>query len=152
MRLIGPIRSVCCTTQMAPQLLSTPLFFDDEERQPRPLRDPAGAPLQPCGNARAHARGGSCRSAHVGLAALLAWRRDEAADMRARPIRVLLAINLLLRGGAERQLVQLATGLDRERFSVSVLCVVAGGPLAQELTDAGIPVAIFHSRKPLQPL
>ena len=69
--------------------------------------------------------------------------------MTARPVRVLLAINTLARGGAERQLVELATGLDRERFSVSVLCVVAGGPLADELRSAGIPIAIFNSRKPL---
>lgn len=68
--------------------------------------------------------------------------------MTARPVRVVLAINTLARGGAERQLVELATGLDRERFSISVLCVVAGGPLAEELTSAGIPVAIFDSRKP----
>jgi glycosyltransferase involved in cell wall biosynthesis len=70
--------------------------------------------------------------------------------MTARPVRVLLAINTLARGGAERQLVELATGLDRERFSVSVLCVVASGPLADELTSAGIPVAIFDSRRPLE--
>jgi glycosyltransferase involved in cell wall biosynthesis len=68
----------------------------------------------------------------------------------AKPIRVLLAINTLARGGAERQLVELATGLDRERFSVSVLCVVGGGPLADELIAAGIPVAIFDSRNPLE--
>ena len=70
--------------------------------------------------------------------------------MKSRPIRILLAINTLARGGAERQLVELATGLDRDRFTVSVLCVVAGGPLADELTAAGIPVAIFDSRKPVE--
>ena len=70
--------------------------------------------------------------------------------VKPRPLRVLLAINTLARGGAERQLVELATGLDRDRFSVSVLCVIAGGPLADELTSAGIPVAIFDSRKPLE--
>jgi len=64
--------------------------------------------------------------------------------------RVLLAINTLARGGAERQLVELATGLDRGLFSVSVLCVVAGGPLADELTSAGISVAVFDSRNPLE--
>lgn len=70
--------------------------------------------------------------------------------MTARPVRVLLAINTLARGGAERQLVALATGLDHHAFSVSVLCVVAGGPLADELTSAGIPVAVFDSRNPLE--
>ncbi|MEK6225047.1 MAG: glycosyltransferase [Chloroflexota bacterium] len=70
--------------------------------------------------------------------------------MTARPVRVLLAINTLARGGAERQLVELATGLDRERFSVTVLCVVSGGPLADELTSAGIHVAIFDSRNPVE--
>jgi glycosyltransferase involved in cell wall biosynthesis len=80
----------------------------------------------------------------------LACRGIEAADVSSRPIRVLLAINTLARGGAERQLVELATGLDRERFTVAVVCVVAGGPLADDLTSAGIPVAIFDSRKPLE--
>jgi glycosyltransferase involved in cell wall biosynthesis len=70
--------------------------------------------------------------------------------VKARPVRVLLAINTLARGGAERQLVELATGLDRERFSVSVLCVVAGGPLADELTSAGVAVAVFDSRNPVE--
>jgi glycosyltransferase involved in cell wall biosynthesis len=66
-----------------------------------------------------------------------------------RPIRVLLAINTLDRGGAERQLVELANGLDRARFEVSVACVVRGGPLGEELAASGIPVSVFDARGPL---
>jgi glycosyltransferase involved in cell wall biosynthesis len=63
-----------------------------------------------------------------------------------RPIRIMFAINTLERGGSERQLVELATGLDRARFAPSVVCVVSGGPLADELATADIPVAVFRAR------
>src|SRR3989442_1180127 len=63
-----------------------------------------------------------------------------------RPIRIMFAINTLERGGTERQLVELATGLDRARFAPSVVCVVAGGPLAGELAAAAVPVSVFPAR------
>src|SRR6266566_1151759 len=63
-----------------------------------------------------------------------------------RPIRIMFAINTLERGGAECQLVELATVLDRARFGPSVVCVVAGGPLADELAAAGVPVSVFSAR------
>src|SRR5438128_4826888 len=63
-----------------------------------------------------------------------------------RPIRIMFAINTLERGGTERQLVELATGLDRARFAPSVVCVVAGGPLADELAAAAVPVSVFRAR------
>lgn len=61
-------------------------------------------------------------------------------------MRILLAINNLARGGAERQLVELANGLDPTRFAPSVACVVEGGPLAQELAARQIPLSIFDAR------
>src|SRR5438132_8116718 len=57
--------------------------------------------------------------------------------------RILFVINTLANGGSERQLVELAKGLDRERFDPMVACLVAGGPLTDELNRARIPVAIF---------
>jgi glycosyltransferase involved in cell wall biosynthesis len=61
-------------------------------------------------------------------------------------VRILFAINTLARGGAERQLVELAKGLDPTRFAASVACVIEGGPLARELGARQIPVTIFDAR------
>lgn len=68
--------------------------------------------------------------------------------MTARRVRILFAINTLARGGAEGQLAELAAGLDRTQFAPSVACVVAGGPLADELVSAGVPVSVFVVRRP----
>jgi glycosyltransferase involved in cell wall biosynthesis len=43
-------------------------------------------------------------------------------------------------GGAEAQLVSLATALPRDQFSVTVLCFYEIGPLLDTLSEAGIPV------------
>jgi glycosyltransferase involved in cell wall biosynthesis len=66
-----------------------------------------------------------------------------------RPIRILLAINTLARGGAERQLVYLATGLDRERFDTSVVAVRAGGALQTDLAAGGVPVRVVDAARPV---
>lgn len=52
---------------------------------------------------------------------------------------VFLAKNLAI-GGAERQLVTLANGLDRSIFEVTVVCLYGGGELTRELTNAGVSV------------
>ena len=44
-------------------------------------------------------------------------------------------------GGAEGQLVRLATGLDRRRFEPAVCCLSSAGPYRSALDEAGIPVA-----------
>lgn len=54
--------------------------------------------------------------------------------------RILHVIPTMDRGGAEKQLVLLATGLPREEFDVHVALLTRGGPREQELLDAGIPV------------
>ncbi len=55
-------------------------------------------------------------------------------------IKIVFAIGTLDVGGAERQLVELVTHLDRDRFEPSV-CVLAGdGPLGEMLRSAAIPV------------
>ena len=49
-------------------------------------------------------------------------------------------------GGSERQLVQLATGLDRTAFDPLVVCLSKGGPLERDLADGGVPVKIVGLR------
>jgi glycosyltransferase involved in cell wall biosynthesis len=56
------------------------------------------------------------------------------------PVRVLFVIGTLDIGGTERQLVALATRLDRGRFAARVCCLEHEGPLAKDLREAGIPV------------
>lgn len=56
--------------------------------------------------------------------------------------RIVLVIPTLDRGGAEKQLVLLARGLDRARFDVRVVALTRGGPLADELAAADIPLDI----------
>lgn len=52
---------------------------------------------------------------------------------RDNPVTVLFLINDLRIGGAERQLVELAKHLDKERFRVLVATLYSGGPLEKEL-------------------
>ncbi|MBN1345057.1 MAG: glycosyltransferase [Phycisphaerae bacterium] len=56
------------------------------------------------------------------------------------PNRLLLVTNTLVTGGAERMLMTLARSLDRRRVVPVVACLKRAGPLASELTDAGIEV------------
>lgn len=46
-------------------------------------------------------------------------------------------------------LLDLARGLDSERFEVKVATVVAGGPLEEEFQAAGVPVRIFKKKSKL---
>lgn len=55
-------------------------------------------------------------------------------------MRILFLIRSLDRGGAERQLVALATGLHRRGHEVAVAVFYAGGALQAPLTEAGVPV------------
>jgi glycosyltransferase involved in cell wall biosynthesis len=55
------------------------------------------------------------------------------------PIRLLLVVDSLEMGGAERQVVDLAVALRRKGYEVAVACSVAG-ELSVALEDAGIPV------------
>ncbi len=61
-------------------------------------------------------------------------------------ISVLHLIWALPRGGAERQAVELVRGLHGERFTVAVGCLSEMGPLADELSAAGIEVFPLHKR------
>jgi glycosyltransferase involved in cell wall biosynthesis len=63
-----------------------------------------------------------------------------------RPIRVALLIDTLELAGAEKQLVTVATGLDRHRFAPVVICLTAKGPYEQELRQADVPVLFVGKR------
>lgn len=55
-------------------------------------------------------------------------------------IKLAFLIRSLAIGGAERQLVELARGLDPARFEVAVICFYGGGAFTSELLQTGIPV------------
>jgi glycosyltransferase involved in cell wall biosynthesis len=67
----------------------------------------------------------------------------SGADRRTR---VAYVIGTLDRGGAEGQLVALASGLDRQRFEPAVYCLSASGALAPDLVGGGVPVRSFGLR------
>jgi glycosyltransferase involved in cell wall biosynthesis len=57
-----------------------------------------------------------------------------------RRIRLVFLIRSLAIGGAERQLVDLAKGLNKQMFDVTVLCFYGGGEFAEELDGADVTV------------
>jgi glycosyltransferase involved in cell wall biosynthesis len=57
------------------------------------------------------------------------------------PTRILyVAHDTGLIGGAERQLLELLRGLDRQRFEPHLVCLESGGPVAQGAAEYGVPV------------
>lgn len=66
--------------------------------------------------------------------------------MNAQPVTILFIIGTLDVGGAEGQLVQLVTRLDRRRFRPVVCALSEGGPYAAVLSTAGVPVRIVGFR------
>ena len=60
--------------------------------------------------------------------------------------RILFLISTLNVGGAERQLVNLASGLDSHRWDIRVLCTHDAGTLGPELEQDGIPVISLGRR------
>ena len=61
-------------------------------------------------------------------------------------VRVLFVIRQLDYGGAERQLVELAKRLPRDRFDVCVCCLCPPGPLADELEQHGVRVMSTYKK------
>lgn len=59
---------------------------------------------------------------------------------------ILFLIRSLERGGAERQLVMLASGLRRQGWLVAVACYYAGGPFQHDLELAGVQVIDLAKR------
>lgn len=66
--------------------------------------------------------------------------------------RILQIIPSLDRSGAEKQMLLLATRLPRSEFEVHVCALTRGGPLAEELRAAGIPVTVIGKRWRADPL
>lgn len=73
------------------------------------------------------------------------------ADSR-RPKNVMLLLNALARGGAERQALELAKGIDRSRFRITVCAMRAGGTLHSAFEQAGVPVVVLRKRMPADPI
>lgn len=72
------------------------------------------------------------------------WTDPEPRD--SSRIRVLYVIGTLDIGGAESQLVQLASQLSRRGFAPAVCCLSSVGPLAADLEQAGVPVVTVGFR------
>jgi glycosyltransferase involved in cell wall biosynthesis len=63
---------------------------------------------------------------------------DSLRPTTEKPLRLLLVVDSLEVGGAERHVADLAAALHRKGHEVEVACSVAGG-LAQRLQEAGVP-------------
>src|SRR5437016_4277034 len=61
-------------------------------------------------------------------------------------MKLLFIIRSLETGGAERQLVYLATGLKRRNHEVSVVTLYSGGAFTPKLEAANIPVLSLNKR------
>src|SRR5438046_7871634 len=76
--------------------------------------------------------------------------RPYTPDMDQRNLRTRRRVLLLTQNlgvwGAQRQLVELAKGLDRKLFDVRVGTLTLGGPLTAELEEGGIPIVDFEGR------
>ena len=65
--------------------------------------------------------------------------------------RIVLLIPTLDRSGAEKQFTLLATHLPKDEFDVSAIALTRGGPFAEELLAAGIPVTVIGKRTKFDP-
>lgn len=71
-------------------------------------------------------------------------RHSTSARLSRREgTRVLMFIQSLELGGSETQCVEVACQLAREGYSVTVGCLLAGGPLEKKLAAAGIRCVVF---------
>lgn len=66
--------------------------------------------------------------------------RRPADGLPGQRKKILYVIGTLDVGGAETQLVELATRLDRSKFEPVVCCLSSGGELAARLETAGVPL------------
>ena len=67
------------------------------------------------------------------------------------PLPICFLITELDIGGAERALVKIATGLPRERWTPSVICLSGRGPLAEPLEAACVPVTCLGANRVFSP-
>ncbi|MEI8020672.1 MAG: glycosyltransferase [Schlesneria sp.] len=77
---------------------------------------------------------------------LLIWFKTTVAKTR-----VVLLIPTLDRSGAEKQFTLLAKGLPKTEFEVTAVALTRGGPYADELASAGIPLTVIGKRSKFDP-
>lgn len=70
----------------------------------------------------------------------------QRVERSSRPMKIFFLIRALDYGGAERQLVVLAKGLHARGHDVLVAPFYAGGPLEQELLEAGVRIRPLQKR------
>src|SRR5262249_39229465 len=74
---------------------------------------------------------------------------EQAGPRRAA--RVMVLLDTLAAGGAERVAVELACGLDRERYEAHVVVTKRGGPLQGPMLRSGVPYTILGRRRRTSP-
>ncbi len=73
------------------------------------------------------------------------------SDTAMKPRRVVVLIDSLVGGGAERVAVDIAAGLDRRRYEPYLLVTRHGGPLEAAVRRCGLPVTILGRRRGFAP-
>ncbi len=68
-----------------------------------------------------------------------------------RPLKLALIIPTLDQGGAEKQLMLLATRIDRAKFEPHVITLTRSGPYQQELKQANVPCHSIEKRGKFDP-
>jgi len=63
-------------------------------------------------------------------------------------IKIIYFIGSLRLGGAEKQVAELALGLDKSRYDIEICCINQGGPMVEKVRQAGINVRIFEVSLP----
>ncbi|HLI18892.1 MAG TPA: glycosyltransferase [Rhodanobacteraceae bacterium] len=80
------------------------------------------------------------------MSATFDMQPEPQATTAAGTPRILFLARSLRQGGAERQLVALATGLHRRGWPVTVVCCYGGGIFESELENAGVPLIDLRKR------
>lgn len=74
-------------------------------------------------------------------------RQDDVDAPMLRPARLVMLVDSLLAGGAERIAVEVATRVDRGRFDPLVIATRHTGPLEEPLQRAGVPYLLLGRRR-----
>lgn len=72
--------------------------------------------------------------------AVLPRHEHDRAESVMKPCKIVFVITNLVMGGAEMMLYKLLSGLDRSRFSVSVVALMKSGPMGEKIQALGVPV------------
>lgn len=80
------------------------------------------------------------------MSAIWDMQPEPRANAAAGTPRILFLARSLRQGGAERQLVALASGLHQRGWPVTVVCCYGGGIFQADLENAGVPVVDLRKR------